>query len=462
MITPIATNWQTDEFVYAQGRFYSDPDKVPADPGGDTYDGLTPTLYANPSGALGDGSGDSEANAMALSTAMSSAVAGDIVGILPGVGTGTVAPVDPRQTPSWRPSNSGSSGNPIIFVGKYPWDSENHTELRSGSTIDGEGAPAFGTLSEDYIEWINIYVNEAVSASCPDTGPVVLWDTVGSAIRKCRVIGDTAYLPGDNHNGVRIEGGADCTVEDSTISGFYSGPGQTRNGSCITTYGAENVTIRNNALSECATGMYIKGTASSGTMFNHGLIAYNEISDISVGMRLEAIDPVDDLTVEHNLVRDFDGAGIVFDTSAGAAETRNILAQRNTLVTSVEAGSGLFNVRAITGAGNSFNDNLVVVYTTTNQQYVVGGDYTANDFDAFDYNGFYGSTAGEPWSWNGAGQSDITELQAAIANSNNNQILANNPLANIGSGDYTVTGAATTASSTGGPIGADYSQVGPR
>lgn len=456
MKTPVATNFLISEATLVGGIYYSDPNKVPA---GTEYDGLTPTIYANPSGALGNGSGSSEANAASLPNALAAAEAGDIVGILPGIATGTDTNSD---VPSFQPTNSGSLGNPIILVGKFAWGSVGRTELRSGALDLGTGCPAFGVNGLDYVEWRNIYCNEENSYTRTDTGPCVLWDTTGSGIRKCRIIGISDYFPDDNHNGLRVEGGVDCYAYDNTISGFYSGPGRETNGTGLMTYGASNFAFENNEIYDCYTAIYIKGTAAGETLWNHGSIAYNLLHDIHGGMRLEAIDPSDTLTIEQNLIYEFSDFAFNLATSGGVANTRNLIMRFNSIIIGQATSNNGLYVKAITGTGNSFNDNCIAIYTTTNQNYMDGGEYTANNFTAYDYNGFYGSTNANPWSWNGANQEDITQLQAAVANSNNNQVLANDPFSGRGSGDYTITGAATTASSTGGPIGAVFADVGPR
>ena len=96
------------------------------------YYGFTPNKYAT-ADASGGGVG-SAGDPWTLAEAMTSAVAGDIVGIAPGVYVGIST--DTRYLSAFRPSNSGTSGNPIRFVAQWAASAHtsNLTDIRCGNT----------------------------------------------------------------------------------------------------------------------------------------------------------------------------------------------------------------------------------------------------------------------------------------------------------------------------------------
>lgn len=447
----VAKNWGGLLTLGADGRLYSDPNDAPD--GGESYFGFTPTIYADPAAEQGTGSGNSEANAMLLSEALSIAAADDVIGVLPGTAVGT--DTNTKLVPAFLTANSGTSGHPIKVVAKYPWnDDANKTILETDAPTSGDGCPTLGSHQRNYVEWYGFYIDEANAHNQGDSGVAMFSECTGVKVMYCRIIADPASLPDDNHTGAYFNETSDCALQYNTISGFEGGGSSNYAG--IMEYGAANATINNNEIYDCNTGHYIKGHPA--TLWNYGSRAYNFVHDVLVGYRMQHTSPTNFTIVEHNLVIDFQDAAIAYATGADPSQTRNIIVRRNT---TTGQAHGLA-VAAITGDGCQMVDNLVALYApNTNQNYIDGGEYTDNDFDAITYNGFWGSTNGTPWSWNSADQATVGAFQAAATNAANNQVLANDPLANRGSDNYSVTGAATTASSTGGPIGADFSLVGP-
>ncbi len=429
---------------------------TPTPPVGVDYFGftVTPGFYASAGGAVGAGTGANEANARSLTSALAAATAGTNIGVISG--TGTIAGSGSRLTPAWLPANSGSSGNPIRIIAKRPWsETANRTELRNSAGV-GSGSPTIGSNSRNYIEWYGFYIDEANAPTRTDTGPAIFSDCTGCKVMYCRILGDSGYLPSDNHVGCYFNEATSCELSYNTISGFYSAPGFLSNGAGWMEYGAANCTVENNLVYDVYTGGYIKGRPA--TNWNWGSRRYNYIHTVNRGMQIQATDPSSATMVEHNVIRSFADVAIFLHDGAGAANTRNVIVQRNTL----DGVQNCIQISAITGAGNEFNQNISALYApNTGNSYMDCGSYTANNFAAFDYDGWYGSVNANPWNWNGTNLNSIANLQAAVANSNNNTVLANDPLSGRGSGNYTVTGAATTAGPGGTPIGADWLLVGP-
>ena len=255
--------------------------------GGGGGGGLTPTLWVD--AATGDDS-RSKATVAASngtlpwatigraawgSTSRSSpntseaAAAGDVV--LVAAGTYSVAAVGTTQTDgtarwevAYGPANSGTAGNLITFY---------CTGAVTLSVSSGYG-PVIGAHSKNYIRWQGPFsINHS---GVPDTGPVILSDTIGSEIIGLTInaAGDPAW--GDNHTGIRIEGGTSCTVRNCTISNALITGINGNNGAGIQFYQSTDCTIENNNVSGCGSGIFIKGPD---TARSSGIIIRNNFVD---------------------------------------------------------------------------------------------------------------------------------------------------------------------------------------
>jgi len=258
------SNWDgTHREAYPTGNY-------PGGGGGDlpTYSSRTKLVTASASGG-GDGS---EGNPWTLLEAMASAVAGDIVGIQAGVYVGS----DPgagegnHYTPAFRPSNSGTSENPIWFVG------DTSADIRSGATVSQSGWPAFGVLTKDYIKFSNLYSDNTQfnNKSATDSAACSLWTGTGLAVYNSRLIGESGYA--DNYSGIRLENCISPEVADNEISGFIGGT----NKSGIIIYKTQSASIHNNTIYSCNHGIQPKGAVAS-TSEIWGLSIYqNLIHDV--------------------------------------------------------------------------------------------------------------------------------------------------------------------------------------
>lgn len=334
------------------------------------YAGYTPTIYAY-SSDLGSGDGSSEANAMDLPTALAGAAAGTIIGVLPGTYTGTTA--NDRWVPTWSIAASGTSLNPIRIVAKYAAAiyGTNLSEMRSGTTTDGVGSPAFGVNGYDYQEWIGFYVDESNSATHADTGPAVLTGTTGSKILLSHVYGKAAYTPADNHTGIRIEGTYGCSVTDNKIHGFYCSVVNPINGTGIETYKNGNLTIRNNTIYDCGAGIHLKAdgddAASSGdtpdAFKGWFVITQNFVHDVLkagvvCGRSYSGYDRQITQNILHVINNVDDGAPLT-TWSYPPDEPRRLKIQNNTMYGSGALVSGIF-LNGQLEASCQFYNNIVV------------------------------------------------------------------------------------------------------
>lgn len=364
------------------------------------YGGYTPTIYAAPAD-VGNGSGSSEANAMALATALSTVTAGGIVGLIPG--TYTATPVTPsRSNPAWKTTNSGSSGNPIRIVAKYvaanSANSANYSELRSGGVTIGNSSPTFGVSGQSYVEWIGMYVDENVSYSAADTGPVVMWGGSGCRVSYCRIVGDGGiWDAGEMHNGIRVEAsGTDRVISYNVISGFEAS-------------GTDNNSNHAAIAIDC-------DLPGDGTV-NSGIVEHNEVYDSGAGCFIKKNygDP-GKWVFRYNYVHDCPGAGLRFDslTDTTANTAHGVDAYQNLIKscgyafmlgdsaqpdgglyyvnivnnTIVSCGSVLLTVTLDTNASHLFHNNIVASCTRGFDFYAVDGNIVAAALDT-EHNDYY-------------------------------------------------------------------------
>lgn len=262
--------------------------------GGSIYLGLTPTIYAAPAD-VGSGNGSSEANAMDLATALTTVTAGGIVGLIPGVYSRQSPGGENRFAVAWNPANSGSSGNPIRIVAKYPAattvDTGNWSEMRA-DLITTYGSPAFGSDGRDYIEWYGVYGSDESghSASADDTSVCVLHSADHCVIKYCVIRGDGAKWGANNYHGITCEDCVNPTASYNDISNYYTGSvgAVNANGCGIMLDHSGGGLVERNYIHDCGAGVFHKRSdASGGGAYTHGnwIVRYNKIIDCEFGVR---------------------------------------------------------------------------------------------------------------------------------------------------------------------------------
>lgn len=235
------------------------------------------------------------------------AQAGDHVYVA--AGTYNAAGTGNRFISSLNPSNSGFSGNPIVF------EAVGTVNLGLSSST----GPILGCSSRDYITWIGFSVDEANGTSTSDTGSTVGHDSTGCRFEAMTIDGNgTGHNRGDNHTGIRFEDCTDCYAGHNTIHDVYTcAPGACsfgdiavngHNGACILTYGSENLTIEHNELYNCGAGIFIKGGPSGGwtSDIDGHQIRFNLIHDVTLsGIAYYVGGPADSATpsiISQNIV----------------------------------------------------------------------------------------------------------------------------------------------------------------
>lgn len=343
--------------------------------GGEFYAGYTPTTVVT--------------DAAGLASALVSATAGAVIGVDPGVYTGTPGSAS-RQNPVWKATNSGSSGNPIRVVAKYPavlnqGSSGLWSELRSGHSTQGSGQPTFGSNGQNYVEWLGFYVNEASSYSAVDTGPVVLWNASYCRISHCIIAGaGNIWDVNEMHNGIRIEGsGTANVVRSNRISGFeHSGSDNNSNHAAIAVVcdlpGSGTVnsgTVEHNELYDCGAGFFIKKNYGDPGKWT---VRYNYAHDIGgAGFRVDSLtDTTADVNhgvdLYQNLVKACGYAFMIGDSSQPDGSEFYVRIVNNTVI---DCAWTLHCAVAQENSLHQFFNNVVV---TATQAYVLAGtDATA-------------------------------------------------------------------------------------
>ncbi|MES9969182.1 MAG: right-handed parallel beta-helix repeat-containing protein [Candidatus Thiodiazotropha sp.] len=173
--------------------------------------------------------------------------AGDVVIVRAG-SYNVTAQTGQRYNPVYNPVNNGSSGNPITFR------ADGNVVL--SSSPDTAGGPLIGTLGRSHIVWDGFILDERNINTNSDTGPVVIWESDNITVQNLTVRGITSHW-NDNHNAIRIERSRDSLVRNNTLYGTRNA-GNNRNGSAITIYYSNNITIEHNDIFDSVGGIYIK------------------------------------------------------------------------------------------------------------------------------------------------------------------------------------------------------------
>lgn len=370
----------------------------------------TPTHFAT---SDADGSGDGSAEQpWTLHQAMADAQPGDVVVVSPGVytatGTGT------RYTPAWNPARSGSEDAPIVFCAEYPavHNDSNRTELRHDGT--DEGGPTFGTLERDWIVWDGFYVDEAMSASRPDTGPVGVWGSEHVTIARSVIQGATIERA-DNHNGIRLEFARHVRIVDNLITGVDDVEMRNRNHAAIMTYDSSFITIEHNEITDCHAGMYLKGDhADDGAPNGAYTVRFNHVHDVRAhAITVLGIVPVGDAPsdISHNLLERA-GVGVLLN-SVAADHPASVRLHHNTIV---DTENGIF-VNTSNPSDFHITQNLIVgspvfVTDTLSREDVltmVGNGYLSDDNHAHDHDYWAFGDALEVFQeWSGLGAESST------------------------------------------------------
>lgn len=364
---------------------------------------------------------------------------------------------------------AGSSGDPTVFVCQWAaaYHTTNRCEFRNGVTSGDSGSVTVG-LNNDYTTFIGAYVDENVSRSVADTGPVF----IGNACTGCRIEGmrvdGITTTRGDNHTGIRMEGCDDCVVTNNLIRNVKE-TGGSQNAAAILTYSCRTCEISHNDIDGSDVGIFVKGESAGDGEQGNVTVAYNKIlnstlAGISMGGANTTLTLAPNEVVGNLVANAYYGIYFyVFGTSDpdGSSEVNvhhntfsNIGSSEGALATQ-DANQ---NSEAFTDT--TWRDNLVVVdgsgvvfnlgWSSANNATIAGRGFTAN------YNAAYNFTN---WGYLSANYSTRAAYYTASGYDQNSTTLTGDPFTNAAGGDYSLNNTAgagataKTASSTGGHVG---------
>lgn len=460
----VARNWN---LVSYDGRVYSD--NINPGGGGDgalEYWGFGALLDAWVSAtATGTGNGTegdpwTYAQAVALG-------AGLIVGIKTGAYTG--ASTGLNNVPTFNVP-SGTFSNPTIFV--CQWAAAYHVANRStfsNGVVVGDGCLTIGIAGADFAQLYGPYVDEALSHSFSDTGPIGMFDS-----NSCVLMG--AFAQGapvdreDNHNGIRLERLVGCVCMNNVVRDVVHAISPSQNHAGIMLYSTIDLLLAHNDIAGCNAGIFLKGEA--GTDIGNIRCNYNKIVDsdfAAIGWGgPNSVLTLGPNTCIGNLV---DGAyyAVYFYVFEGAGEDADgpaeILMKWNTFA-NIGADEGAFTTQDGTTTTEAFTDvvwqdNLLMVdgvgigfslgWSLANNGTIVARGFGSN------YNAMFGFTN---WGSIGGGNYATRALYAAAGGYDvNSTTLTVDPFVDSAGGNFALNGTAgggavaAICSSTGGPVG---------
>lgn len=316
----------------------------------------------------------------ASTNAAQAAQAGDTVLVTAGtyttVSTTTACGSGARYNVALNPVNSGTTGNPITFR------ASGTVTVLLGASYAG---PTIGSNARDYIVWDGFTINEAIApgASCADTGPVVLYLNTGSQIINSSITG-TYRAWSDNYVGVRLDFAINPVVRNNTITAITCN--FRTNCAGVMLYDTQGAIIEHNDISNCATGIYVKGD-HEGDAYpqQNNTVRFNRLHDItSHGVGLGAANGTN---VYQNIIKGV-SIGVRF-YDFGAPQSSNITIQNNTFI-ATNAGESGISYAGTTNISNAriFNN---IFYSSYGETVNIG--LSALGSSSYEHNMYFGYNA---------------------------------------------------------------------
>lgn len=432
-----------------------------------------PTLsVAAPSGAgtLGD--------PWNIPRAMATAVAGNVVGFLPGLGA-IMTSTDDDNIATMRPANSGTSNSRIVFVTKYAAialatvaTNALRTQLRHDGiaevavTAPGpeSGSAMYGTLNTNYATFDGFYVDMASAHPKTDSGVLRVENGTGVRFRNFVVAGVTENM---NTNAciIRTQQATDTLWHNFRCTNFVNtGAGALQRGFSSVQYGDQNYTIEYFDLDGCDNGLFPKGTAGGGTIFNAGTIRYGRINACIEGMGGNDFHASTVSSWHHVLISNWTGMGVRFGQET--TPTRNLSMRHVTIANGTTGGTmnGCLYIKDNIYAANSgieLYDNICD-WATADGEGVNADEYADSPFAfGLHHNGYF--NAGPSWRYNASPHTTLAAWQSATSQDASSQLFGSDPFTNRAGNDYRIAGshAALTGSSVGGQMGCYEGSVTP-
>jgi len=393
-------------------------------------------------------------------TQAKAAVAGNIVQWHPGSGGLCQFAPTGNDDGAWAPTNSGTSGSPIIHYASYaatflstPTSNANRTELsHSGNgTSNAQRSAIIDSGGQSNVIFDGFLVNWANAKPAIDGG----WFNIGGqagGYENVQIL--NTYIQaaedtiGGNYPAVWVEGVDGFVFSGNVVRDLSSSTDTSQNVAAVITYGCENMVVSYNTLINVQTGFYIKGSATG--MQNSGTISYNLIQDVTRGMRIADVSATTRLVVSFNLITDFSVYGILI-TSNGADDGRMTDLFSNTIARTSGTPGALISVNETTGTTIRIRDN-VLFNDNDSTGFFDAGEYS-QPWQVLDYQWHVQNPGTFQASYNGSNATSLAAWRTLTGAEANSTVTATIPFVDAANDDFAVTGAPTTASSTGGPVG---------
>lgn len=428
-----------------------------------------PDYYCDPTRSLASNGAGTSGDPWNLNQAMTNAVAGDVVGFLPGVGV-DLPTTDTHNQCAFQPTNSGTSGNRIVFVTKFAAialanveTNGNRTELRHDGTpaiANGPGdlgtpCPMYGVNNQDYVTFDGFYVDMAEAEPRADGGVIRAQDCVGIHFRNFVIKGTTTNM-GTNPVIYRPQNAVDTILHNFRTYDFDNdgtGSDTPQNALFSDAYADQNFICEYFDISNTERGPYLKGT-SPGPLFNYGTFRYGISRGQQDGIMFNDLDGTNVTELHHCLFYDCSQSGVFM--IANTTNTRNFLMHHVTVarMTNSINLAGAMYWRTGCGSNVIVRDNLFDISSGSFGHMTDMGELTTMPA-TFDYHGHYKNGSAMSYTFNGVQYNSLAAWRTATSRSANDVELSTGPFVDRANANFRISDghAAKTLSSTGGEIG---------
>lgn len=440
-----------------------------------TGHGLTVTHYVAPYASVSGATSDNEdrgstawsnatnpATPTTIGTAGARATAGNVVQLAPGNYSGSCP--GGAASPVFGFANAGSSGSKITLVAQYPAAlntgySGSWSKLRRTNDPTLDTCPIWGAQNHVTLDGVRIDGNDG---GLTHTRGIFYFGYRVTGMRVTRTFVTRVDLgssdDGDNYNVFHIHGAVDPVIDRNVVQDGFDDTGS-HNEAVFTTYGARDFLLEYNTFDNVTIGAYIKGTDGAEPRGNRGIIRYNLMNNVKIGIEMStSLDTgTDTVDIYQNIITLNPLSSthtLAWENATGVP--RYFRVWNNTLIGTGDEEQGIVAIEnGVNMTGGVFRDNIVARFATGGGQVIVNAQQSMATLTTFNYNMYYANGSTPQFYGNGGNRNGLAAWQSAVSFDANSSV-ANPTFVNQAAGDYHLdTGSpALTASSTGGPVGA--------
>lgn len=365
-----------------------------------------------------------------VQTALTNAAAGDIVRFL----SGDYFPPNAANyfQPAWRPTNSGTSGNPITFISHVRHGANIHDAANQGGA---EGRCGFGAYDVDWIVFDGFTVTPHLATGVGVQHPFQIDSCQNVHVQNFAM---TGWEHTDHTNGAligvygNVSHSANVYIHHNDLSGVTNDLTPTEavvNAAAIYIFEADNIYVYNNTIHDCNNGVAWKTEPHDIHVYNNFL--YN-VHRSAFFPTIEVSTNNSNHYVHHNVVLN---CGIFLDAEespSGGGTWSNLQVYNNTMHNDAShswgtvyvAPSGTASVSGLiigqsggnqTARGVLFYNNIFSV-ATTSRGIEINDNLTTDAMlgTPVDYNAYYISSGTLRYRYNGTSTTTFSTYQTAI------------------------------------------------